>query len=395
MKIDKLREKRFSNFSYFGLLDSNFKVIWADEKLLFRRLSNGSKRLLVELQNNQNVTYNHIFVSDDKYYRARINWTNNNNYVCAISPEITEDELDKEKLLEYVDGISNSALDMYSYERMLEYYAEATKHELDRFHFECRKQRSLFGSIYSDCFNIRSVFESDLNFEFIPFHKYFLRTWDILQVATSKLRHSFSFNFDVTFPCIKIDYSKFELALYNLIKLVLIYPPEHCTPVITIEAIDTKHISVSTSFPLFANLELRKCELEIRAIKHLFRLMNGYFKIYVDAQGMLVAEGQIGVEFSVDENDIPVDRNLKYIGTPEVIEERSIKRDLYKRLYINDAHHRHLKFASEERELDDINDDEIRFAELLLSKVYFFEANNNSFDLNSGLDFLDSEDDFT
>lgn len=395
MRTDKIREKRFSNFSYVGLLDSDFKVVWSQENVLFRRLSSGSKRLLAELQKNKNMTYNHIFVSDDKYYRAVINWTNNNYYVCAISPEITDDELGKEKLLEYVDGIRNSALDMYSYERMLEYYAEATKHELDRFHFECRKQKSMFGFFYSECFNIRSLFEDKLNFEFIPFHKYFLRTWDILQVATSKLRHSFSFNFDVTFPCVKMDYSKFELALYNLIKLVLIYPPEHYAPVITVEAIDTKHISVSTSFPLFANLELRNCELEIRAIKHLFKLMNGYFKIYVDSQGILVAEGQMEVEFSVDENDIPVDRNLKYIGTPEIIEERSIKSDLYKRLYINDAHHRHLKFASEKRELDDITDDEIRFAELFLSKAYLFESNNNSFDLNLNLDFLDSEDDFT
>lgn len=381
MRTDRIKRRRFANFSYFGLLDSEFRVIWAEDTVLFRRLSNGSKKLLIELRKNQHRTYNHIFISDGKYYRAKIDWTNNNNYVCRVSPEIPETDLDKPQLLEFVDGIKDSVLDMYSYERMLEYYAETTKYVFDKFHFECKKQKYKAGSIYSDCFNILNAFEGELNSEFIPLHHYLLRTWDVIQFATRGLKHSFSLSFDLIFPCIKIDYSKFELALYNLVKLALIYPPEHCAPVITIETVDMNRLEVRTTFPIYTNVELKRCEIEIRAIKHLFKLMNGEFVIYQEDGGMLTAKGNFEIEVSADENDIATDRKLKFVATPEIIEERSRTRERYRRIYENDFnqrnHRRQLKFASEERELDDIADANRRFAEIFFSKAYLMEAGDD------------------
>ncbi len=368
--------RKFSDYCYTCLFDKNFKVLWSDSSVMFRHLSMGSKRLLRILRKNKFAEYTHIFVSADVYYKAKILRLSNGTYICRAFPEIPDSELQMENLFEYIDNVKFSSLNIHSFSKMLEHYVQSSEYVYDDFHNHCRIQQLESASIFADCYNILNAFEENTACDFIPINKYVLRTWDVLQFIARRLRHAFSFNIDVALPYVKIDYSKFELALYNLVKIILIYSSEHYAPIITIESVNSERLELSVNFPVYSNYELRNCDLEIRAIKHIFRKLNGEFKLYEDDKGFLNAKGYIITEFSADKNDVLAYKDIKYVGTPEVIAERKKPREKYKRIYANDYNTTSLKFASEELELSDITEEEMRFAEMFFSKAFLLDLNS-------------------
>ena len=112
-------EREYFGFSYSGELDSNFKVIWSENRILFKHLSMGSKMLLKKLiKLKPPSSYLHYFKSEGIEYCAKIKPLNNGGYSCDIHEKICEQELSRSELEDEMESIKNKTLSNLSFTRL-------------------------------------------------------------------------------------------------------------------------------------------------------------------------------------------------------------------------------------------------------------------------------------
>lgn len=359
--------KLFSDYCYSGVMDSDFKVLWSDNCFIFRRLSIGSKKLVKYLKNN-NLTepLYHNFRAEGVWYRACIEQLSNNTYMCRISRQISDEELQLSEITKYTESCRDQTYNIYHMLKSIEEYVKETGYVSDKFHEEFKQQQLEVGCIYSDCYNVLNAFNDQSNSEFIPIAKYIIRSWDVAYFVTRKMKKAFNIGIDIVFPYAKIDYSKFELALFNIIKIVLIYTARDLAPLISIKTVDKHTIEVSADFPHCDDYKIENCSLEIRAIKYIFKQMGGSFELH-EYDGRFKLLGSLKTDFSLDENDIADGRDLVCIVDAELV-RRKRESDHYIRIYEN-VSKKKLSFASEVKEFSDIGNSDVDFAEIFFSKA--------------------------
>ena len=365
-------KKRYFGHSYYGEFDSTFNIIWSDNRIVFKHLSAGSKMLLKKLTKpGAPNPYKHIFKSGRVNYCAFIIRRSNGRYSCKIYEEGFDEQFTKDELEGGLNNIEDCSLLLYSLADMIEeYFNRSVYDNKDEMIDVIKEQKKSISSIYCYCQNLMAVFEDKKNEKFIPLQNYILRTWDIVQHITRKLDKSFSIHMDILLPYIKIDYKKFELALYNLMKLILIYSIFGDEPVITIKSTSLDSISVSVDFTMDMNYELSNHLFEIKAVKYLFKKMNGNFTYSISKKRMYMS-GEIKAESSYDSTVVNSDLNIDFIDDPElVIRKRTSNRyiNIYERTKIENE----LEFASEKKMFSDIDEPEVIFAKQFFGDICDF-----------------------
>lgn len=365
--------KKFSEFSYTAVYDMDLNIIWSDNKLLFSQMSAGGKKLLKIIKNsNPLISVYHTFKFRGIYYRAKLDRLPNDTLMCRAAEELPSDLPDENDLMRYFDGINHSGLNIHSMVKMIEHYVRNTQYVSDEFHEYLTIQKLESESIISDCHNVIHAFDNKYNAEFLPLMKYIERSVDIVRYVTRNSGKNFKIKTDLIFPYVKIDYSKFELALFNLIKIVLIYYKGNIEPCISIKTPNFNEIEIKTEFQLNSGYELSNCGLEIKAIKHIFRKMGGSFQLYID-EDTVYAQGSFNAEFSQDDSSVPQGRDLIYVGS-EDIDERREKANRYIRIYENEKKDDGMYLASGIEEFTDRADPDISFAEIFFSKIILSQS---------------------
>lgn len=358
----------FSDHYYTGVFDSDFRVLYSDHARLFRLLSIGGKKLIARINNSKSENnFTHIFRFQGCMYKAEIARVPNGTYLCQIFKEIPDDELKIDELFDYVEEIRYSTLNIHSMAKMLAEYADDSTYLNDEFHYNAILIKNKSADAWSRSYNIINAFNNNLNSEFIPLNKYLLRTLDIMQFVTRKLENRIALNIDIVYPCVKIDYSKFELALYNLMKMVLLCSESGKNPDISIKTINENNIELKAQFSHYKDVSIDRFDLEIRAIKYIFRRLGGYFVLSESDDG-INAYGIIDVEFSCDEDDIAEGLDIVFIGNDYILNRRE-ELGRYIRIYDTPDKCNVLSFASEVTELSDIYDSDTRMAEMFFSDV--------------------------
>lgn len=366
-------EREYFGFSYSGELDSNFKVIWSENRILFKHLSMGSKMLLKKLiKLKPPSSYLHYFKSEGIEYCAKIKPLNNGGYSCDIHEKICEQELSRSELEDEMESIKNKTLSNLSFTKMILEYLENSDFNTDYLHDIFKMQQENLSSIYCNCHNIKQIFNNEDNSEFIPFQNYILKSWDVIQHVTRKLKDNFSLSIDIFPAYVKIDYSKFELAFFNLVKIILIHALYDNEPTITIKNSSIEKIEVSVEFMLDINYEINEHSFEMRTVKYLFKKLNGDFVFYGDGRKM-IAKGFINAETTANINLVPEGRYIEVIDDPDIIlKKRTSNRAI--KLYETIEMENDLEFASDVLELSDVDeDDDIKFAKLFFNEVNLME----------------------
>lgn len=371
--MNKRDEIKYSSYSVVGVFDRDFKVLYADNPRLFRRLSAGSKKLLKKFRMQDGVSeLTHEFQSEGINYKAFIKQLDNKSFVCKIFEELDTYEIYNEETLKCLDNFKKSTLNVQSMAKMIEDYTERTKYNDDIFHSYFKRMKLENQSLYADCHTIVNAFDDELNAEYIPFLEYFLRTWDAVQFATRKIKKVFNIYLDPIFPCVKIDYSKFELAFYNIVKLVLIYSISEIPPTIFVKTSDIDKMEVSCSFPYRKDYSIDNCDLEIRAVKHIFRKLGGHFEIYED-NGKLCIFGVLETRTSFNKDDIAKGRDIKFIATASELRKK-LTSDRFIHIYENVKENDKKYFASDVKELSVSSEGEMAITEMLFSKVLLVDS---------------------
>ena len=370
--IDRHHENRvFSEFNQVGVFDRNFNILWCENERLFHRIAVAHKRLESKIISADNgKTAVHFFLYDGRYHRAKINALSDGTYLFRVAKEIEKEELEMDELFDYLDEISHNCLDILTMTDILEEYLNRSKYISDAFHENVDVQKRKTLEIYNYCRNMLEVFNRESNSEFIPLQKYLIRTLDIVQHVIRRLPKKIALYSDLTFPATKVDYSKLELALYNLIKFALIYSTGNKDLLLSVRRITIKEIEVEMSFRVNSEFSFANCRLEMHTIKHLFRKLNGHFEFY-EEDNMMHARGLFEAEFSLNADDIAPGRDIEFIDDPELL-DRKKNSDKYIKIYRNVSDKGNM-LASGAVDFSDVEDDDVRFAERFFGDVVIKE----------------------
>lgn len=360
-------EVTFSSYYYLGFLDGDFKVLWCDNSRLYKLLSTGGKKLIKRIKNSETETmFIHDMCFEGYRHKAFVHKIKEDLFLCRITKEIPETELEMEDLFEFVDNVKNSTLDIHSLLIMLDEYSRDFNYYKDEFHTKIKDARRKTVNILFDCYAILKSFEQN-NCRYIPLLKYILRTWDIINFVTRKLNNKFDIDIDIAHSCVKIDYSKFELAFYNLIKVMLINLSDKSNSFVKVnDTIDNK-IELIASFPKIKEISSEEYDAEVRSIKHIFRSMNGHFEL-CESENKYYAYGVFDVELSDDLDLIENGYDLEYVGSDEIFNRR-IETGRYIRIYKPITDDKNYRFSSNVVELSDVDDSEVSFAEMFFEDL--------------------------
>lgn len=370
--MNRHHEKRiFSDYYKSAVFDSEFNIKWCDDERMFRRIAVAHERIKDKLITaNHGETVVHFFLYNGSYHRAFIDRIPDVGFICRVSREITDEELKFEDLFEFLDEICHSSINVISMADMIEDYVGSTKYNPDIFHEECLIQKKVTMSIYNYCQNMIKAFNNNTDCDKLPLQRYLNRTLDIIQFATRRLSKKVTLFTDLVFPVSQIDYSKFEMALYNIIKIALIYSAGNDDILLYLRRVTTKNIELEMSFRLNTEYRLMNCKLEMHVIKHIFRKLNGYFEFF-EENNVFYAKGSFKSDYSFDEADITPGRDIRFIGTPEILEKKE-NNDRYIKIYSKIPAQKHL-LASEVAELKDVDDKEIWFAEMFFGDIEIYD----------------------
>lgn len=360
----------FSDYYKSALFDDEFNIRWCDDDSLFHRIAVAHDRIADKLViANPGETVVHFFLYRGRYQRALIDRIPGVGFMCRVSKEITDEELKMDELFEYLDEVCHSSLNVISMTEMIDDYVRSTKYNIDLFHEDCITQKKTAMSIYNYCQNIIKAFNNNTDWDKLPLQRYLNRTLDIIQFATRRLSKRVTFFTDLVFPVSQVDYSKFELALYNIIKIALIYSVGDDDILVYLRRASMSDIEVEMSFKTNTELRFMTCKLEMHAIKHIFRKLNGHFEFF-EENNIFYARGSFRSAFSFDESDITPGRDIRFTGNPELLEKKE-NNDKYLKIYSNVPSKKHL-LASEVAELEDVDDKEIKFAEMFFGDIELY-----------------------
>ena len=366
--INRHHENRiFSEHSYAAFLNDDFQIELSDDDELFRRIVVAHTRLKKKLENTEKGgTVVHYFLYKGIYHRARISAVSTGGYFCRIAREITDDELQIDDLFEFFDDLSHSCLNVINLSEQIEQYGNSTDYNKDYFHENINFQKKETIGMYNRCQNFLKIFYEKSNEEFIPLHKYLVRTLDVIHHATRRTNKTISLFCDTVFPATKVNYSKLELAIFNLVKFALIHSALKDDLLLFVKRDSLKEIVVEMKFRLNPEFSFSESKLEMHIVKHLFRELGGRFE-FSEKDNIVYASGRFEAEFSLNEKDIPPERNIEFINEPN-IKEKKASSSRYVKIYQNCTSNNKM-LSSNLTVFSDVENKYIRFAEMFFGDI--------------------------
>lgn len=323
---------KYSDFCYMGIFDEFFNIIWSDNHELFSRISRRHKNLQKKLYRadfSDTICYN--FKAKGVEYSVKVNMLRDRRIVCRIFQVLPDEILSREELFEDIDNIRHGSLNVISMAQMIENYVNKADFGTvkDSLHLQLRQM----SDIYTNSLNILQLFEESEKPCFIPLEKYLIRTFDEAKFALRKIRKDFAYLICVDTPYWKLDYRHFEMALFNLIKIMLVSTVFGSGGLITIRSHENGVIIFNAEFPFHQNYSLTNSRLEMRVVCHLFKLMNGKAEFFQELD-KIICTGYIKAECSPKIRNVSHSMQLEPDLDCEKINERRRKgTDTYYKLY--------------------------------------------------------------
>lgn len=356
---------KYSDFCYTGIFDEFFNIIWSDNHELFSRISrrhNNLQKKLYSADFSDTICYN--FKAKGVEYSVKANMLRDRRIVCRIFQVLPDEILSREELFEDIDNIRHGSLNVISMARMIQNYVNKADFGTvkDSLHAQLRQM----SDIYTNSLNILQLFEESEKPCFIPLEKYLIRTFDEAKFALRKFHKDFAYLICIDDPYWKLDYRHFEMALFNLIKIMLVSTVFGSGGFITIRSQEKGVIFFNAEFPFHQNFSLTNLRLEMRVVCHLFKLMNGKAEFSQELDKIICA-GYIMAESSLKIRNVSHSMQLEPDLDCEKISERRKKgNDTYYKLYRR-PERQYLK--SNVEELSDVSDPKIGSLEVFFMSV--------------------------
>ncbi len=343
----------YSDYCYTCIFDDEFNIVWTDNYGLFRRLARHHekiKKMLFGYKGLPDSIYYTLTAEGDKY-TVKIDLLVDRRIICRASKDIPDNVIGNDELQKELELIRNNSMNaIYSAQLLNDRRAES---DSVFFRDSINAQVQLMAAVSSECANILQLFDNRSERFFVPLEKFLIRLFDRMNFSLRNIRKDVSYCFFVDEPYWKIDCKNFELAIFSIVKLILMLTTFGNGGMIMITTTENANINVSAEFSYQQNYALKNCCAEIRTLRHVFELMSGDVDFFQEGK-TIVLEGRIRSEYTYDEEN--VDHYYRYMlnVTSELISARRKNKDKYYELYKNRSDDGQLK--SPVLELQNITD---------------------------------------
>ncbi len=302
---------KFSDFCYFGILDNDFNVLSSDKNIFFQKLKDGGvniKKRLRESKDTDRVTYG--FKSKGVHYLVTLERAIDNYLLCSIREEIPPEYADDESLFRDIDDIEDGSLSVLSMALTVKNYLnQPGMLDIDDPLLNKRNENT---SVYSDYINVLNLFCSKTAASYIQLRKYLIHSADVLNFSAKPLMKWFNFTINISPPYVKIDYNKLLLALQNLAKLSLFCTCQGASSYIGVSSYEGNRMKVTLRAPLQQNVFLDRYRVEIRSVKHSFKLLGGRFDFF-EQDGCFCGSGCFPAASTWDVNALDPDKTINFV----------------------------------------------------------------------------------
>lgn len=262
---------RFNDVGYSGIINSKLSLVWSDNTKLFRRLLKNSDKLSAMISDSRPTdTLYHIFKYETLRYCAVFNKMAGEMYICRIYREENGFNESTSELLEEIDFISHSALNILALTKSISKASGAN----EKIPLLLSTQSQEAEAIYNYCLNIKRRFEKSDKSEYVQFRKRIFNTFGRISFLGRKMNKELSLSLDVKYECIKIDYESVEMAIVNLAKIFYLGSvADECGDFwITAEG---SCIRFSLKFKVSDDYDDADYDSEIRTVKSIFSSLSG------------------------------------------------------------------------------------------------------------------------
>ena len=278
----------FSRIGYCGILSDSFAIIWCDNDPLFRRLIR-FRDTLKERFFSSNGEISHVFRADGVYYKAVITRLVNNDVMCRIFPATEKTRLASSTIFNNSVDICNDALSIINVSDSL--IKDNTVNENISLLSDCAAR------IYDRGLEVLRYCSLEKGEAYIFIRKYLLDTFYRLNFRVKSQDKRVCPVMDISAQYVKVDYSLFESAILNMIKLFYLAGNNgNCLIAISDNngAIENE-LTVCCTFDEGDSFSEDDFKSSGRIIKNLFISMNGVIKMKRD-KGKVVINGSVPVK---------------------------------------------------------------------------------------------------
>lgn len=354
---------KYSGFYHIGLIDRDFKLLYCDSPALFKRMLVSHVKLQNKaLQAKPTETIYGTFTAEAVRYLVMLEQTLDGHFLVRIMPQIPDEVLDEKLLRDDIDQIHVGNFNIYTLFFMVLNF-------LDQCHYEQAREYVKYGLAHSsnlsvECMDLLNRFENDKNIFYVELRRKLIRTGDIINFAVADYQKRIYFTYDIAKPYVRVDYKQLEFAIYNLSKLAMALTFNGSESYFEISSVCDEFIDLFVKIPLQQNQLLMKFRNEIRAVKHVFKKLGGYFNFY-EEEGYLCGSGYFNAAFSVDCYNVP--RGMRLVVAKSIQEMLNRRSSNFWPVFNYDEKSDYLR-APTTRMVEEL-DSELRFARIFFEGI--------------------------
>lgn len=349
---------RFSKFCYTALIDREFNLKYSDQPFIFKRMLKGSTKLRKKMDRAKTTeTVYTEFKVEGIHYLLQVQRMLDNLLLLRASRELPKEmQIERELVHHFGKNVKFKSDNMYDVMEMIQSFLEQKDYSAAKEYIDYALKNS--SNISVKCIDMLEMFENADHVSFHQLQKQLIQTRDIIGFSTSAIKKRIAFIFDISPFYAKLDYRQFELAIYNLSKLALVFTRIGSLSSIEISTLANRLINVFARIPLQQNQSFIQFRLEICAIKHIFKNFGGRFDFY-EQDGFLYGSGYFETVFSENIASVPVtSRLVRREGFDALLKRREAKK--YRPIYVNEESAAFLHAPAEH--LQEEWDSRVRFA---------------------------------
>lgn len=349
---------KFSKFCYTALVDRDFNLKYSDNPFIFNRLLKGITKLKKKMDSAKtSETVYKEFKVEGIRYRLQAQRMLDNFLLLRVSQELPKEmQIERELVHNLGENIRFTSDGIYDVLQMIRNFLEQN---------DCNSAKEYINYALKDssnisvkCIDMLAMFEDVNNVSFHQLQKELIQTRDIIGFSTSSIKKRIAFIFDVSPLYAKLDYRQFELALYNLTKLALVFTCIGSLSSIEISTPGNRFINIFARIPLQQNQSFFQFQLEMCTIKHIFENFGGHFDFY-EQNGFLYGSGFFETAFSDNAASVPItSRLVRREGFDVLLKRRAAKK--YRPIYEHEEAATFLNAPAEH--LQEEWDSRVRFA---------------------------------
>jgi hypothetical protein len=285
--MDRINDK-FGRIGFNAIFDYDMKVAWSNEKRLFRKIASSNIFMEAYKTSAENrEPFENLLTYNGVRFKAVFLPLTDRRYLCIAYPEDRFVRFAYSEMYMRIFNIRRSAEkiaavspDIYEVLKQFEASDDVMKLIEDQTRFA--------ESVKYDADSISRIFDADRMCEYVSIRDKIKETFSHIKKYNTIISRYVTFDADIDCSVAKINYSLFEAALLEIVRIMYKYLPEGGSGSIIIRGNRDIGIRVEISAQRRDDFDVKDIDYEVRDIKCAFEYLGGSSVVSLGNDGLFV-----------------------------------------------------------------------------------------------------------